>query len=178
MTKPSKWLLMGLAATVGLVVAMTVVHAQQGNDVPQQGGADSPERQAVQNTPVPAAPGFQRCATNEITLLPGVRTPTGTIAQVVLPAADVVELTFSTEIVTQAGGTVNLDYSIDGGAPVPIGPEFFAHDSPFFVTRTAQAATIPPFIGPLPAGSHTIQPILTAFGEPAFAFFRCFTAVP
>jgi hypothetical protein len=64
MTKLSKLLLMGLAATVGLAVAITVVHAQQGNGVPQQGGADSPERQAVQNTPVPAAPGFQRCATN------------------------------------------------------------------------------------------------------------------
>ena len=177
MTKLSKRLLMGLAAAVGLVVAITVVHAQQGN-VPQQGGSDSPERLAVQNTPVPAAPGFQRCATNFLPLPTGVRTPAGTIAQVVLPAPDVVELTFSTEIVTRANGTVNLDYSIDGGFPIPIGPEFFAHDSPFFVTRTAQAATIPPFIGPLSAGLHTIQPILTAFGEPAFAFFRCFTAVP
>ena len=165
------------------MVAITVVHAQRqnGGQPEQQGGADSPERKAVQNTPQPAAPGFQTCATNEI-LLPGtgplVRVPAGTIAQVVLPTPTVVVLTFSTEILTAAGGTVNVDYSIDGGAPIPIGPEFFAHDSPFFVTRTAHAATIPPFTAPLSAGFHTIQPFLTAFGGNAFAFFRCFTAVP
>jgi hypothetical protein len=178
MTKLCKRLLMGLAATVGLVVAITVVHAQQGNDVPQQGGADSPERQAIQNTPMPAAPGFQSCAANLLTLNPGVRTPAGTIAVVVLPAADVVALTFSTEIRAPAGGTVNVDYSIDGGVPVPIGPEFFSNDFPFFATRTALAATIPPFVGPLAAGLHSIQPFLTAFGGTGQAFFRCFTAVP
>jgi hypothetical protein len=50
----------------------------------------------------------------------------------------------SDEITTSAGGTVNVDYSIDGGAPIPIEPEFFTHDSAFFVTRIAHAATIQP----------------------------------
>jgi hypothetical protein len=173
---------MGLAATVGLVVAIAVVHAQQENGVPQQGGADSPERQAIQNTPVSAFEQINvpaACAANPLTLLPGVRTPAGTIAQEFTPLfesqATVFELTFSTEIVTRANGTVNLDYSIDGRAPVPIGPEFFAHDSPFFVTRTAQAFTMPPFFEPIPPGQHSFQPVLTAFGEPATAFFRCFS---
>ena len=47
MTKLNKRLLMGLAVTLSLVVAITVVHAQE-----QQGGADSPERQAIQKAVV------------------------------------------------------------------------------------------------------------------------------
>src|SRR5262249_29233895 len=88
-----------------------------------------------------------------------------------LPTDTVVVLNFSTEIVAPGGGTVNLDYSIDGGGPQPIGPEFFASDNPFFVTRTAVGATIPPFVGPLSAGFHTIVPFLTAFGGDGAAFF-------
>jgi hypothetical protein len=62
MTKLSKRLLMGLAVTVDLVVAITVVHAQRANDEPQQGqgGADSPERQAIQNTPCGQLPDLRR----------------------------------------------------------------------------------------------------------------------
>jgi len=181
MTKLSKRLLMGLAVTVSLVVAVIVVHAQRGEEqLPQQGGAASPERQIIQNSPQPEglAPGFQSCAANSISLPNGVHTSTGLAAAVELPTATVVTLTFSTEIVAPAGGTVNVDYSIDGGAVIPIGPEFFADDSPHFVTRTAKADTIPPFTGPLSAGFHTIRPFLTAFGGTGTAFFRCFNAVP
>ena len=172
MTKLSQRLLIGLAVTLSLVVAITVVHAQE-----QQGGADSPERQAVQNaenTPQPAAHDPSTCVASSLTLPSGV--PVNVTAALVVVGPTVV-LTFSTEVITSATGTVNLDYSIDGRSPVPIGPEFFAHDSPFFVTRTAQGATIPPFmtLGP---GLHTIQPVLTAFGPGATVFFRCFTAVP
>lgn len=180
MTKLSKRLLMGLAVTVSLVVAVIVVHAQreEQQQLPQQGGANSPERQILQNSPQEQAPGFQSCASNEITLPNGVHTSTGLTASVVLPTPTVVSLTFSTEILAPAGGTVNVDYSIDGGAVVAIGPEFFADDNPFFVTRTAYAATISPFHAPLSAGSHTIRPFLTAEGGTGFAFFRCFNAVP
>ena len=179
MTKLSKRLLMGLAVTVSLVVAVIVVHAQrEDQQLPQQGGAGSPERQILQNSPQEQAPGFQSCASNEITLPNGVHTSTGLTASVVLPTPTVVSLTFSTEILAPAGGTVNVDYSIDGGAVVAIGPEFFADDNPFFVTRTAYAATISPFHAPLSAGSHTIRPFLTAEGGTGFAFFRCFNAVP
>jgi hypothetical protein len=89
-----------------------------------------------------------------------------------------VVLTFSTEILAPTGGTVNLDYMIDNVFVGAIGPEFFANDNNTFATRTAMGVTLPPFTGPLEAGIHTIEPVLTAFGGDGFAFFRCFTAVP
>ena len=87
-------------------------------------------------------------------------------------------LTFSTEILAPTGGTVNLDYLIDGNLVGAIGPEFFANDNNTFATRTAVGVTLPPFVGPLAAGVHTIEPVLTAFGGDGAAFFRCFNAVP
>ena len=141
---------------------------------------NGPERQDALNAPALKAPGFQRCPSNSIPLPIGVLVPTGTIATVSLPVAQVVTLIFSTEIRAPSGGRVDLLYSIDGTAPRVIGPEFFSDDSAQFVTRTAMAATIPPFGALLPAGTHTIQPILRAsFGTGAgTAFFRCFTAEP
>src|SRR5262249_32375224 len=125
-----------------------------------------------------SAPGFQACAANVLVLQPGVRTSAGTTAIVALAAPTVVVLNFSTEILAPAGGTVNLDYLIDGVFRI-VGPEFFSADHAAFATRTAIGATIGPFGPPLSAGIHTITPILTAFGPtPGFAFFRCFHALP
>jgi hypothetical protein len=164
------------AGTLGVVLAVTILHAQHTQPVVVQGGANSAQRQAVQNAPGPAAPGYQTCDASPIALPSGVATAMPTTASVVLPTPSVVVLTFSTEILAPAGGTVNVDYSIDGGPIGPIGPEFFADDSLNFVTRTQMGATIPPFTGPLSAGFHTIQPYLTAFGGAGTAFFKCFTA--
>jgi hypothetical protein len=164
------------AGTLGVVLTVTILHAQHTQPVVVQGGANSAQRQALQNAPGPAAPGYQNCDSGANFLPNGVPTAMPTFAAVVLPTPSVVVLTFSTEILAPAGGTVNLDYSIDGGPIVPIGPEFFANDSPSFATRTQMGATIPPFTGPLSAGFHTIQPYLTAFGGNGTAFFKCFTA--
>lgn len=179
--KAKKPLLTGLAA-VGLGVAVSMAGIAQAQQRPQQGGANSPQRRAAQNAQaalLSSAPsGFQTCAGDEITLSNGVQTRTGTVATVALPVASAVVLTFSTEILAPPGGTVDLDYVIDGGDAVPIGPQFFSNDNNAFVTRTAMGVTLPPFIEPLGAGIHTIEPVLTAFGGDGFAFFRCFTTVP
>jgi hypothetical protein len=179
--KAHKRLLTGLVA--GLGIAVSVAGVAQAQQRPNQGGADSQQRAAVQNAEVaalaaPASSGFQACASNPIALHNGAATPTGTIATVALPVASAVVLTFSTEILAPTGGTVNLDYLIDGNPVGAIGPEFFANDNNTFATRTAVGVTLPPFIGPLAAGVHTIEPVLTAFGGDGTAFFRCFTAVP
>jgi hypothetical protein len=172
MKKLSNRLLGGLIGAASFVGAVSV--GQQ--TLAQQGGLNSPERQAAQNAPTTSAPGFGRCASNSIALPNNTSVNTGLIAVVSLPVAQTVTLTFSTEIVAPSGGTVNLDYSIDGGAPFAIGPEFFADDAKF-TTRTARALTGPPFVS-LTAGIHTIRPFLRAFGGTGDAFFRCFTAEP
>jgi hypothetical protein len=169
----------GLAA-VFLGVAVSAASVAQAQQRPQQGGADSQERLGAQNAQAAAAPssGFQTCASDQIVLHNGVQTSTETVTTVALPVASAVVLTFSSEIRAPTGGTVNLDYIIDGASPVPVGPEFFANDNNSFATRTAVGVTLFPFVGPLPAGVHTIEPVLTAFGGDGFAFFRCFTTVP
>jgi hypothetical protein len=169
-------------AAVGIGAALSMTGVAQAQQRPNQGGANSAQRLTAQNAQAAlvasAASGFQTCASNLIALHNGVQTPTGTEATVALPVASAVTLTFSTEILAPSGGTVNLDYLIDGNPVGAIGPEFFADDSVRFVTRTAMGVTLPPFVGPLDAGIHTIQPVLTAFGGEGSAFFRCFTAVP
>jgi len=185
MTKLNRRLLMGLAVTLSLMVAITVVHAQRQNELPPeqlQGGADSPERQAVQNvenTPQPAAHDPQTCVNSPLLIPVSPLSPIAAAPGLTVVGPVTVVLTFSSEIVTTATSTVNLDYMISGVTinPVPIGPEFFAHDFPFFVTRTAQGVTGAPFVS-VPAGVHVITPFLRAFGGGATAFFRCFTAVP
>jgi hypothetical protein len=148
-----------------------------GPTLAQQKGFNSSQRKKIIQTPVlPLAPGVQSCAAPSITLPNSVPTSTGLTVTVSSSSTKIVALTFSTEITAPSGGNVVLDYSIDGTRPVPIGPEFFADDSRL-VTRTAHGITKPPFTGPLPAGSHTITPFLTAFGGDGFAFFRCFSAV-
>src|SRR5262249_10480496 len=134
---PRKQLLVGLVVVAGSTVAL---RAQQ--QPPSQGGADDPQRLAVvQDEPEPSAPGFQACAANVLVLQPGVRTSAGTTAIVALAAPTVVVLNFSTEILAPAGGTVNLDYLIDGVFRI-VGPEFFSADHAAFATRTAIGATI------------------------------------
>src|SRR5262249_17787759 len=143
-----------------------------------------PERQAVQNaenTPQPAAHDPSTCVASTLTLLNGIRTPATAALLVFGPQV----LTFSTEVVTLGTATVNLDYSINGGAPRPIGPEFFARSSPPFVPPTALGATTPPFVPPPLVGLNVIQPVLTGLnpalpvGTPvATVEFRCFNAAP
>lgn len=148
-------LLAGLAA-VALGVAVSAASVAQVQQRPQQGGANSQERLSTQNAQaaLAAAPpsGFQTCASDEIVLHNGVQTSTETVTTVALPVASAVVLTFSSEILAPTGGTVNLDYIIDGASPVPVGPEFFANDNNSFATRTAVGVTLFPFVGPLPAG--------------------------
>jgi hypothetical protein len=174
----NKQLLVCFAVVTLVVTHSTFAQAQSLS----QGGADSDQRLAVvQDEPVDNAPGFQACAANFLSLPAFVQTPAGVTATVALAAPTVVVLNFSTEILAPAGGTVNIDYSIDNGPAMPVGPEFFSADHDAFVTRTAVGATILPFFGPLPAGIHTIRPVLTAFspfGTPGAVFFRCFHALP
>ena len=170
-----------LVSTISLGIAVsTAAFSVGGPLLAGQAGMDSPARKKATATPVPFAPGNQSCAPNKIVLPDSVPTNTGVGATITLLKPTALALTFSTEIALPAG-TANLDYSIDGGRLVPIGPEFFADDINFFVTRTALGITKPPFTGLIPAGTHTIRPFLTAFtggAGPGAAFFRCFSAVP
>jgi hypothetical protein len=172
--KLSNRLLGGLIGAASFVGAVSV--GQQA--LAQQAGLGNQTRSGAINpsAPIPLAPGFQRCAANQITLPNNVSVATGVTAAVVLPVSQPVTVTFSTEIRAPSGGTVNVDYSVDGGALTVIGPEFFADDT-LFTTRTARGVTGSPFVT-LSAGFHTIQPFLRAFGGTGSAFFRCFTAEP
>ncbi len=131
-------------------------------------------------TPRLPVTGKQNCTTGTLTLTPGVPTDTGLAITFTIGIAKPVALLFSTEIALPAGDTVNLDYSIDGAPPVPIGPDLFA-DDPFFdfTTRTAYGVVNAPFNGgvPLKAGKHTITPFLTDFGVGGIADFRCFSVL-
>jgi hypothetical protein len=64
---------------------------------------------------------------------------------------------------------MNLDYSIDGGVPVAIGPEFFSSDT-HEATRTAIGVIK---LGP---GTHTIQPVISSVtGSGVTVEIRCLT---
>ena len=79
----------------------------------------------------------------------------------------------SAENSVPAGGLLRILYSIDGGAPVVRGPEFFSHDAGTDQTRTAIAVI------PLGPGNHTIR-IAWGYSGPAgssgHVHFRCATA--
>jgi hypothetical protein len=165
-----------LVSTVSLVIAMSVAALSVGPSLAAQAEIDSPARKKAMATPRLPITGKQTCLSNSITLPTGVSTNTGLSITFFLGAPKSVALIFSSEIsVAVAGDRVNLDYSIDGGAPIPIGPEFFANDI-VFAARTAYGVVNAPFNGgvPLSAGTHTITPFLRAVIGSGTAFFRCF----
>jgi hypothetical protein len=80
-----------------------------------------------------------------------------------------VVIQFSAETFVNFGDQMNLDYSIDGGVPVAIGPEFFSSDT-HEATRTAIGVIK---LGP---GTHTIQPVISSVtGSGVTVEIRCLT---
>jgi hypothetical protein len=140
----------------------------------KQGGRDSPARQQARVIPLIPVTGKQACSFTTLALPDGVATNTGLTITFTIGVPRSITVLFSSEItVAAAGNSVNLDYSIDGGPRLPIGPEFFATDFPLFATRTAFGFRT----AALAAGTHTITPFLTAFGAGGgTADFRCFSA--
>src|SRR5437588_11933309 len=114
-----------LVSTIALGIAMSAAALSAGPSLAQQ-KLDTPERAEAKATPRLPVTGKQACLTGTITLPIGVSTSTGLTITFTLGAPKAVDLLFSTEITVGATGTVNVDYSIDGAAPIPIGPEFFA----------------------------------------------------
>lgn len=94
--------------------------------------------------------------------------PTGTVASVVLSTASDMVLVFSAETRVAPGGRMDVQYSVDGGPPQIAGPELFSSDSDQFATRTALGVIN------VPAGSHTIEPVVRSTTPGAGLFFRCF----
>lgn len=73
--------------------------------------------------------------------------------------------------VSGAGGRLDLRWSIDGGAPIVTGPEFFSGDTVFSTRTHISVVTIP-------AGNHTVRPFLRYTGPAGTVgsiFFRCGT---
>jgi hypothetical protein len=169
-----------VVSTISLIIAMSAVAlsagpplaAQQaGRDSPAQ-QQDSPERQQARATPFIPVTGKQACLFNTLALPSGVATNTGLTVTFTIGVPRSITVLFSSEIVVLAAGNrVNLDYSIDGGPRLAIGPEFFATDFPLEATRTAFGFRT----AALAAGTHTITPFLTANGAGGQAEFRCFT---
>src|SRR3954451_4464384 len=63
--------------------------------------------------------------------------PTGTPATIYLQHSASVSLLFSAESLTSEGQRIDVRYSIDGGQPEVLGPEFFSTDTVDFATRTS-----------------------------------------
>ena len=73
--------------------------------------------------------------------------------------------------VTAAGGRLDLRWSIDGGAPIITGPEFFSGDTVFSTRTHISVVTIA-------GGTHTVRPFLRYSGPGGSSgqiFFRCGT---
>jgi hypothetical protein len=124
-------------------------------------------------TPQISAASFE-CTYNLVSDIGGdvVYTPTGTIVTINNgAAARNVIIQFSTEAVVTAG-SMYIHYSIDGAAPILIGPEYFGTNTTY-ETRTHIGVIN------LPAGSHTIEPYIYSTGgaaDTASVYFRCLTA--
>jgi hypothetical protein len=150
-----------LVSTVSLVIAMSTA-ALAANPSPfaeSNSPGNSPAQQKAMERPRLPITGKQACANNVLTLPTSVSTDTGLGITFFLGAPKPVALLFSGELFT--AGTVFLNYSIDGGTPIPIGPTFFATDTTP-ASRTAYGLVMPPFVGAvLSAGTHTITPFLT-----------------
>jgi hypothetical protein len=161
-----------LVSTIALLIAMSAPAYSAGPSL-----GDTPARQKARQTPRLPITGKQACSTGFLALpASGAFTNTGLGITFFIGVSKPVALIFSSEVSVAAGGRVNLDYSIDGAAPVPIGPEFFSDDA-ILTTRTAYGLVAAPFNGGmlLSAGTHTITPFLRATGGVAgSADFRCF----
>ena len=167
-----------LVSTIALGIAMGAAALSAGPSLAQQ-NLDTPARATARAGLQLPITGKQTCSNVALTLPTGVSTSTGLTITFTLGAPKAVALIFSTEVHAGAGGTVNVDYSIDGAAtPIPIGPEFFADDTPAFTTRTAYGVVEPPFVTKvLKAGKHTITPFLKAVGAAGVADFHCFAVL-
>jgi hypothetical protein len=161
-------------STIALGIAMsTAALAQTPNPLAE---VNSPARQKAINTPRIPAQGKRACASNLLALPAGVSTDVGLGITFFIGVPRAVALLFSAEQAT-SGGLMLLDYSVDGAAPIPIGPQIYSSDTSG-ATRTAYGVHNAPFTpGPLSPGTHTITPFLTSTGAGAVQF-RCFSVSP
>jgi hypothetical protein len=126
-------------------------------------------QQSGRKTLTPLISGGQKaCSTSPVSTttsapLETVSINNGTVSRNVI-------VQFSAETSVDPGATMGLDYKIDGGSPIAIGPYFFSTDVGY-QTRTAIGVIK---LGP---GTHTIQPVINAGGGgTVYVYYRCLTA--
>jgi hypothetical protein len=140
-----------------------------------EGEKNPAQQQATARTKLPIT-GKQACANNLLSLPSAVSTDAGVGITFFLGVSKPVALLFSAEI-AEGSGTVFLNYSIDGGTPIPIGPTFFSNNDPSGAARTAYGVVMPPFVATvLSPGTHTITPFLLP-GAAAAVKNRCFSVL-
>jgi hypothetical protein len=144
-----------VAVIVGVVGFATVAKAQQTDD----------QRQPI--TEQNRSASFASCQFNAVSVGNGVPTASGVPVIVALSGNDTVVVHFNSENQAPSGGSMNVDWSVDGNPPVVAGAEFWSSDNPFFGTRHSMG------VFSLGAGVHTIEPIVTAFGGAGTIFYRC-----
>jgi hypothetical protein len=169
--KQTRRLLIAITITAGL--ALSIFSTAQAQD------REETAAEAARQAPAPLIPTNQRaCATNLVTNLNGVFQNSGLSASIhngVETRNVIIQFSSETKVgnAPAAPGSNRLDvrYSINGAAPVVIGPEFFSVDRQNFATRTAIAVRT---LGP---GLWTIRPFFrtTIAGQQAQLFFRCLT---
>jgi hypothetical protein len=164
-----------LVSTISLGIAMSTAALAASPSFFE--GGNTPARQKATERPRLPITGKQVCASNLLTFPSAVSTDAQLGITFFIGAPKPVALLFSTEI-AESSGTIFLDYSIDGGAPIPIGPEFFSSNDPIGSARTAYGVVMPPFVSAvLPAGTHTIKPFLRANTSTGAVKFRCFSVL-